>query len=325
MPGFTTHYLFGVKNLQQLKRSTSSEILFESIEEHKTVFQLGLQGPDIFFYHPASNLRKPSPGSMVHRKYTGRFLKCLIQSPELFYKQDEYHIAQAYAAGFIGHYILDTQMHPYVYCLTGYGEELKEKGYADHIALETEIDTCILMRYAKCLPSEFPYGKTIAFGAHARSVVAEILRYAYDTVFPELSLTKGFLSRAVLSMQIGTKLTYNPHNYKRQIAGKAEKLLFGRLGISPVIPSDYLEYSADPLNLQHRQWRNPWNPAHSSQESVPQMIKKASGRYQKAFQQLDCLYAADEFEDQYDILLANLCQFLGQQSYHSGLDWTLGE
>lgn len=325
MPGFTTHYLFGVNNIRQLRRKDACQDLSQSIDNYKTVFQLGLQGPDIFFYHLPSQLKKNRPGSVVHTRWTGEFLKCLIEAPELFWKEEERQIAQAYAAGFIGHYVLDTQMHPYVYYKTGIGDELKEKGYAGHIALETDIDACLLMRYAKCLPSEFPYGKTVAFGAKTRSSVADILFYAYHMVFPEMSLTKGFLARAIRSMQVGVLLTYNPHNYKRQIVEKAEQVLFGRPEISPVIPSDHMQSCEDPLNLQHEQWHNPWNPEDCSDSSVPQIIKKASGRYQKALKQLDSLYSTETYKEQYDVLLEQLCQFLGQQSFHSGLDWILGE
>ncbi len=324
MPGFATHYLFGVKNLQQLKRSAACEILFHSIDSYKTVFQLGLQGPDVFFYHLASQVKKGRPGSVTHKTWTGDFLKSLIQVPELFWKQDECSIAQAYAAGFIGHYILDTQMHPYVYYKTGYGAQLKVKGYAEHICLESDIDTCNLMRYAKCLPSEFHAGQTIAFDMHTRSVVAEILYHAYHAVYPEMGLSKGFFSRAIRSMQIGTRLTYNPRNNKRQFVEKIEQIVIGHPEISPVIPIDEIIYD-DPLNLQHKPWYNPWNRAACFNQSVPQMIKKASIRYQTVFKQLESLYQADQLEDVYDASLEKLCQLLGQQSYHSGLDWTLGE
>lgn len=325
MPGFTTHYLFGVNNLKQIKKKNDCQMLVHSIERYKTVFQLGLQGPDIFFYHPASQMRRVRPGSVVHTRWTGDFMKCLIEAPELFWKEEDRQIARAYAAGFIGHYILDTQMHPYVYYRTGVGVKLKQRGYARHIELETDIDSRLLMRYAGCLPSEFAYGRTIDFGRRIRSVVSMILFHAYNTIFPELSLTKGFLSRAICSMQIGTKLTYNPHNYKRLILGKIEKVVFGRLEVSPVIPTDYLKRTRDPLNLQQRQWHNPWDTKAVSQMSVPQMIKKASGRYQKALRQLNHLYKIDPFEPAYDKRLEELYQFLGQQSFHSGLDWTLGE
>lgn len=325
MPGFTTHYLFGVNNLKQLKSRQACQTLLQGIGNHKTVFQLGLQGPDIFFYHLGSQLKKVRPGSIVHTRWTGEFLKCLVEAPELFWKTEEQQIAQAYAAGFIGHYILDAQMHPYVYFKTGIGDELKEKGYAAHIALESDIDAGLLLRYAKCLPSEFPYGRTIAFDGKTRLVVAGILYYAYNMVFPELALTKGFLCRAIRSMQVGTVLTYNPHNYKRQLVGKAEQLILGHLAVSPVIPSDNVQSNDDPLNLQHAQWRNPWKPQDCSCSSVPQMIKRASGRYQKALRLLDSLYATQAYEEQYDTFLAELYQFLGHQSFHSGLEWILGE
>lgn len=324
MPGFTTHYLFGVNNLRRLEREDSCQTLLQSIKRHKTVFQLGLQGPDIFFYHLASQFRKVRPGSIAHTRWTGDFLKSLAEAPEIFLKEEEQETARAYAAGFIGHYVLDTHMHPYVYDRTGMGEELKRKGYAGHIELETDIDAALLMRYAKRQPSEFPHWKTIAFDAGTRSVAASILFYAYNMVFPELSLSKRFLAGGIHSMQIGTRLTYNPHNYKRQAAEISERIIFGRLEISPVIPSDQLQSSEDPLNLEHRQWHNPWS-MEAYTDSVPQIIKKASGYYQKALKKLDSLYEADPYESRHDVLLEDLGRFLGQKSYHTGLDWVLGE
>lgn len=325
MPGFTIHYIFGVKNCRRLWQEGSCQTLLQSIQRHKKVFHLGLQGPDIFFYHLASQLKKVRPGSVAHTRWTGDFLECLIHAPELFSKTEHRQMAQAYAAGFIGHYVLDTQMHPYVYDRTGIGEELKKKGYADHIALECDIDAALLMRYAKCLPSAFPYGKTIAVDKKAADIVAEILYDAYHNVYEELGLGKSFFSRAIWSMQIGTRLTYNPHNYKRQVAETAERILFGRPQISPVIPDDFVQSTKDPLNLEHRQWHNPWDLQQSFCDSVPELIKKASGRYQKALKLLNELYETDAHQSAYDETGKRLGKFLGQRSFHSGLDWILGE
>ncbi len=325
MPGFTTHYLFGVNNFRHLQRKSACGALVQSIGRHKTVFQLGLQGPDIFFYHLSSQVRKDRPGSIAHTSRTGDFLSCLIESPELFWAGDEKEIAQSYVSGFIGHYILDTQMHPYVYYMTGSGDALKKKGYASHIALESDIDAALLMRYAKCLPSQFPSGKTISFDSHTRAIVADILYFVYHNIFPELELRKPFLSRAILSMQIGARLIYNPHNYKRHLFGMAEQIIFGHPVISPVIPSDHLTSSEDPLNLQHKKWHNPWAENSCSDSSVPQMIKKASSRYMEALGLLNSLYTADAFTEESDVLKEKLKLLIGQQSFHTGLDWVLGE
>ena len=324
MPGFTTHYLFGVKNLQRLKKAESCPVLFQSIGKYKTVFQLGLQGPDLFFYYFVSQLKKTKLGSITHKTLTGDFLQCLVQAPELFSREKERQVARAYAAGFIGHYILDTEIHPYVYYMTGYGDELKQKGYADHVVLESDMDACLLMRYAKKLPSEFPHWKTIGFNAHTRSVVATALHHVYHTVYPQPNQSKAFFSRAICSIQMATRLTYNPNNYKREALQKIECFVLGKPGISPIIPTDEITYD-DPLNLERKQWNNPWNPKDQSSQSVLELIKRASVRYQEAFLQLEKLYETDRSQDSYDIVLEELGGLLGQKSYHSGLDWILGE
>ncbi len=84
MPGFTTHYLFGVNNIRKLRSEAACRYLLQSIDEYKTVFQLGLQGPDIFFYHLPSQLRKIRPGSIVHTRSTGRFYKMPDRSTGYF-------------------------------------------------------------------------------------------------------------------------------------------------------------------------------------------------------------------------------------------------
>ena len=46
MPGFTTHYLFGVDTYHELKDKQLKQVL----RRQRQAFCLGLQGPDIFFY-----------------------------------------------------------------------------------------------------------------------------------------------------------------------------------------------------------------------------------------------------------------------------------
>ena len=47
MPGFTTHYLFGVKAYNDLPNNYLKHV----ISKYRWLYQLGLQGPDIFFYN----------------------------------------------------------------------------------------------------------------------------------------------------------------------------------------------------------------------------------------------------------------------------------
>ena len=47
MPGFTTHYLFGVNAYKDLKNTP----LKKNICGNHAAYSLGLQGPDLFFYY----------------------------------------------------------------------------------------------------------------------------------------------------------------------------------------------------------------------------------------------------------------------------------
>ena len=83
MPGFTTHYLFGVETCHRLGASP----LRRELMENHTSFGLGLQGPDIFFYDlPSYVIYKNNIGSVAHTTDTGKFLFFLLQSRFLFPK-----------------------------------------------------------------------------------------------------------------------------------------------------------------------------------------------------------------------------------------------
>ncbi|CBK73596.1 hypothetical protein CIY_06920 [Butyrivibrio fibrisolvens 16/4] len=47
MPGFITHLSFGEQSLSFIESSYTTDLL----EKHMHSYGLGLQGPDIFFYH----------------------------------------------------------------------------------------------------------------------------------------------------------------------------------------------------------------------------------------------------------------------------------
>lgn len=47
MPGFTTHYIFGMKAYNDMPNSQLKHI----VAKYRWLYQLGLQGPDIFFYN----------------------------------------------------------------------------------------------------------------------------------------------------------------------------------------------------------------------------------------------------------------------------------
>lgn len=315
MPGFTTHYLFGVKTCHRLGASP----LRRELMENHTAFGLGLQGPDIFFYDlPSYVIYKNNIGSVAHTTDTGKFLFFLLQSRFLFPKGKKRQIAESYIAGFIGHYLLDTTCHPYVYDRSKSCSD-SATAFAPHVYLETDIDTAFLRHYKKKLPSEFYQERTIALSQTGHFVIAKILHHCYSNVYPNLHVSFQTTLRATYFMPLAAGLLHDNTGKKKALARKCEGLLFGYPYFSALIPSDFLQFSADPLNQAHRPWKNPWNENAVSTASFPSLFSSASRRYAGYLKRLDELFSCKN-EAVLPILEGRLLADLGNKSYHSGMD-----
>ncbi len=315
MPGFTTHYLFGQQTYQLIHNST----LKQTIQKNHTVFCLGLQGPDIFFYDILSLMTpKKNPGSTAHTADTRKFLRYLLESPRIFPADREQQIAHTYILGFIGHYLLDTACHPYVYAKSRYGQTTR--GYiGGHIRLETDIDTTLLWHYQRRLPSEFHQNESIFLSADQRMVVSTLLYYAFSKTYPGLGLTRHRILQAIHAMQLATKLLYDPSGRKKSLIRRLEAVFPGYPVLSPLIPSDTLIFHKDPCNLSHHIWANPWDQKHRSSESFVDLFEKAKIQYGRMLNDIAAFFATEHSPKEEQAAIAKLLSSLGNLCYHSGL------
>ena len=133
MPGYVTHYIFGRDIYDHLKDS----LLKQNLYINRAVYSLGQQGPDIFFYYlPAYVLHGHNLGHMAHAQNTNQFFASLLESRNDFKLKKDRKIADAYLAGFLGHYILDTTCHPFIYGRTHFDGRTNDY-FARHAYLET--------------------------------------------------------------------------------------------------------------------------------------------------------------------------------------------
>lgn len=81
MPGFTTHYIFGMKAYNDMPFTP----LKHTIAKYRWLYQLGLQGPDMFFYNiPILRHRDyRNVGSYMHEHKVNAFLSavCAVLEP----------------------------------------------------------------------------------------------------------------------------------------------------------------------------------------------------------------------------------------------------
>ena len=112
MPAIYAHDRFGAKVSELVNGQ-----LKDTIHAHYTQFQIGLQGPDIFFfYRPWSKNKVNQYGTHLHGISAYPFFKhALLVVRKKGRGSKEY----AYLIGFICHFILDSECHPYVEKMIG--------------------------------------------------------------------------------------------------------------------------------------------------------------------------------------------------------------
>lgn len=315
MPGFTTHYLFGINTYKALKNDS----LKKNISDCHAAYSLGLQGPDIFFYFlPSYLLHENNIGSVAHIENTGRFLSYLLNSRTLFPDQREAQIAQAYIMGFLGHYLLDCSCHPYVYYRTHYHGRTT-KYHSRHMNLETDIDTELLSLYKNKLPSGFRQKSTILLTRLELRTITTILYYVYSMTYPDLKISYTSMHLAIRSMQAGLRLLYDPHGKKKVLARKIEALTVGHPVLSPMMASDYLHFYTDPLNVLHRSWCNPWKKDARSESSFLELMEEAQKEYMNLLPQVYRLFHTRRHSEAEQSRTQHVLDLLGSNSYHSGL------
>ncbi len=130
MPTTYAHYTFGKTVLKEL-----NEEIRESITKNIELFNIGLHGPDILFYYkPLKSNKVNKLGNEIHKLNANIFFE---NAKEKISSNDDFNKAFAYIAGFICHYMLDSQCHPYI--------RLKENQIS-HNEIETEFDRYIMIR-----------------------------------------------------------------------------------------------------------------------------------------------------------------------------------
>ena len=157
MPTTYAHYKFGKEVLSALPRP-----LQNSIEAHRELFDIGLHGPDILFYY---NALKKDPvneqGHTLHEQFADEFFHHAV---EVIEKAKDPAAARAYIYGFICHFALDSECHPYV-------EKIMQVGRVSHNEIEMELDRMMLtedyhdpLRYltAKHIQPKMEYAEVIA-------------------------------------------------------------------------------------------------------------------------------------------------------------------
>ena len=210
MPSHYAHYRFGAAAIALMDPESA-----RAVRHFRQLYDVGLHGPDIFFYRSiflrdkASKIARDIHGESGTDFFT-RVCKHLRLEPT--------EAAAAYLCGVLAHYCLDSVVHPFVLAQTADGK-------IRHAELETEFDRFLLQRDGKRQPN------TYDCSGHIRLTPGECAAAA--RFYPEASAS--MVSLSVKGMARWVKVLAMPNGNLRRIveSGAGEKLRQHFMGRTP--------------------------------------------------------------------------------------------
>ena len=188
MPANYAHYRFGKQVLPALPADVR-----QCIQRFRRMYDMGLHGPDIFFYYnPFLKTAVGDLGGKFHAQTGQEFFPnaCAAATSEA---------ARAYLYGLLGHYCLDSICHPYI-------QQLVDIGEARHVPLESEFDRYLLALDKEPSPHTYDMSKRFKLTRGECMTVAEFYPGA----------TGANVSQSVKFMAFATKFLANPNRERTE-------------------------------------------------------------------------------------------------------------
>lgn len=322
MPGFTTHYILGMKAYNDLPFNQLKHI----IAKYRWLYQLGLQGPDIFFYNlPILRHRDyRNVGSYMHEHLVSRFFQVYLAELSRIPSRQQREQALAYFCGYVCHYIGDSICHPYVYGRIRYDIDSPSiQHHGLHAQLENDLDALLLRTYKKKKPSEFNQAATICLNGQEIQFISRLLSDCINRTYYPVSdrnhfqVTPRMIHVSILALRFGCRTLSDPSGKKRIGLAFFESIFLPNPVASRKLVTDQVANPRWSLNLDHESWCNPWNRQMASTQSFPELFRQCLAKCRATYFLLHRAAASSVPAADQDF--SPLIQELGNYSYHSGL------
>ena len=289
MPAVLTHDFFGRDAL-----GAASQVLYFSNFDENDAFQLGNQGPDPLFYLVADPLSDPESrdfGDTMHHDRPARLIASLHDALSML-TDEERPVGEAYAAGFLCHYLLDSTMHPLVFawehglCDAGVpGLDRSDHGRV-HAEIERDFDEMVL--YTKTGETADTYAPWRHVLQGSDDVLATIDKlYFYMGLWTySKTLPLDVYTRAVKSFRRIQHLFWSPGGGKARVLGTIERAVTHyRYSLYCAMAHRIrAEKTSDFDNREYRPWDDPFTGE-----------RRTEGFWDLYQQALDRVPAAEEF------------------------------
>ena len=301
MADFVSHHLFG-EQVHSVFPATVQEL----VRKHPVSFRWGCQGPDPLFYRKilfGSPLHKL--GNRMHSEKADELFTALARGVHCLTGAAQ-EAAAAYFYGFLCHYALDSQIHPYVYCRQQQicSADAKLSASAVHCQIESDIDYLVYERAYHAPVTEFKPEGFYRLPAEEKAVLAVLLHAVLENVYGE-DVPVRDLRRAFDEMLSWESFLYSQNRAVYRGAQRLERMA-GRGAI--LTGHMKIERPAwDALNEQHTPWHNLWTPEETRTDSVPELFGLA---------RIGAAAMAGQYAAQFDSGLQLHCHF--KQPFDNG-------
>ena len=268
MPAILTHGFFGRDAYDDVSASRGFVT-----PQQRQAFLLGNQGPDPLFYLVADPFvgGENRVGGLMHHVKPARLLSALRDALTML-TRDERPVGDAYAAGFLCHYLLDRSMHPLVYayqyalCDAGVSGLDRSDGDEVHAEIERDLDEMVLYAKTGMTVRTFkPYREVLRADDATLAVIDKLYFYMNLWTYSR-TLDQDCYTHAVKSFRLMQRLFYAPGQGKTRVLAPLER----RLGhkryslYSAMAHRDRAERTSDFDNREHRAWKNPFDGSVST-------------------------------------------------------------
>ena len=271
MPGFLTHYIGGQSVLEVAGSKISGYIAPIS-----KLYNLGTQGPDIFFYYIPGFItaRIRGVGTQMHDSGLGQYFMYMADFIKNSKSPAQRQILFAYTAGFLVHYAVDVHTHGYVFGRTYDPPIPRIKESTRHRHFETSIDVLMLSRMYNRKPGDYNQWQLISPEKIHLRVAAAAMSQAIREVYNR-NIGSVDVYGAMGQMARFTKYLQSNSGRRKRWLGHAEDMTIGSRNISALIHMNEVTDGYDYLNLQKSAWSPPWAGEETCTKSFIELFEAA--------------------------------------------------
>lgn len=318
MPAFFTHYLGG----QRMLELTENKLIRDPVHNYQALFNLGTQGPDLFFYHRAWPWTKSQSigevGEMLHIQGVSEYFSCFLDY--IIHETGEVKkMLSSYLYGFTCHYALDLYVHPYVYYKTGFtrpGEAPTKKFAVNHHKMETALDVLMLNHILGAKPYAMNASRLILLNSDEAETVGKMYEAVIHLVFG-LKVSAYQVVTGIKDMRRIRAGLRDRSGLKKKILALAENILGQPQSISSMICPAKLTDGLDYLNEKNKPWSLPWDEKVRRTDSFMDIFVQASQEAVEMCETISSYLAGRADKEQ-------ALQRIGNRSFTTGIDCSPG-